>query len=232
VPPTQVKAPLRELDADENLLAVRHALALAPGDFALSFAAAGDQPLAMLEFVQNVVVVDSEPTKLRYLRGQADVLAAGDYLSFLRPDLLVKADPSLAAEWDDLGPGEPAFEQKRQYFSLKRLTAIRQNLGRLIIAGETVTIGEALQLFPFNKAYLTKLHGYSKADLAEHSLLTVCARLLQPNGLAYVSNVAARPDFSKFMRHLGLAVEEHLTAVARALEPKWQPTVFRKTELI
>lgn len=231
MPQTKAKAPLEILATAENVLAVRHGLALQAGDIALSVAGSGDLPLAMLELVSNVVVIDAEPLNLRYLRLQVEALGAGDYLGFLRPDMLVKADPILAFEGNGSAQDELAFDLRRQYFTLKRLTGIRQNLNRLVMAGETVTVGEALELLPFNKAYLTKTGGYSKADFAEYSLLSVCAKIIQPDGLIYVSNGAGHRDFLKLMRRLGYAFEEHLTAVARALEPKGQPTVFKKTEL-
>jgi hypothetical protein len=220
---------LRYLATNESLLAIRHGLAIGPQDVLLSIAAAGDQAFAMLEFAKKVVVVDSNPKQLRYFEKQVGLLRDRDYLSFLKPQMLLRADPLLGYDVEQLeafnGMG---LAQRRKYFTPLRLDSIRKNLDALIISTDTVL--DALDAHAFNKAYLTNIIGYLDSDFKKGSLLFAGANKIKVGGLVYLSNAVVRPGFMDFMQGLGLEHEKELTAVARALEPNWKPDVFKRVK--
>lgn len=225
--PVDTRPRLRYLATNESLLAIRHGLAVGPQDSILSVAAAGDQAFALLEFAKKVVVVDSNPKQLMYFKRQAGLLRDRDYMSFLRPEVLLRADPDLGYDVGQLEAfNEQGLDQRRKYFTPKRLNAIRLKLDGLVQSEATVL--DALEVHAFNKAYLTNIIGYLDSDFSGGSLLFAGANRIAAGGLVYISNAVVRPEFMDFMARLGLAREDHLTSVARALEPNWKPDVFRR----
>jgi hypothetical protein len=219
---------LRYLATNENLLAIRHGLCAGPQDRVLCIAAAGDQAFALLEHVQKVVVVDMNPRQLDYVEKEIELIRNGDFLSFQKPQVVLKADPRFGFEVELLeGLNEYGLEQRRKYFTHSRLSAIQKKLDRIHVSKDTVL--NSLEGKTFNKAYLTNIIGYQDSDFEEGGLLFSGANKIEVGGLVYISNTAVRPMFIQFMAQLGLEKEDHLTEVARALEPNWKPMVFRRT---
>ncbi len=218
---------LRYLATNENLLAIRHGLALQAEDVVLSIAGAGDQAFAMLEFVAKVVVVDSNPKQLEYLRKQAALISQGDFLTFLNPSVLMKSDPTLGFDVGQLEAfNELGLAQRKKYFSRPRLQAISMAMERLVVSSDSVL--DALQAQSFNKAYLTNIVGYTESDFTKGSLLFAGVNQISIGGLLYISNASKEDDHLEWMRPLGLEREESLTEVAKSLEPNWKPEVYRR----
>jgi len=219
---------LRYLATNESLLAIRHGLCAGPKDRVLSIASAGDQALALLEFVEKVVVVDMNPRQLRYVEREVELILRRDYLSFQKPQVMLRADPQLGFEVELLEAfNDYGLEQRRKYFTHARLNVIREKLDHIHVSKKTVL--DSLEGESFNKAYLTNIIGYQDSDFEEGSLLFAGANKIELGGLVYVSNPAVRPQFMDFMARLGLEKEDHLSEVARALEPNWKPMVFKRT---
>lgn len=218
---------LHYLATNENLLAIRHGLALSPDDEVLSIAGAGDQALSMLEFVKKVVVVDSNPKQLAYLTKQASLISQGDFLSFLKPDILLKSDDALGFDVGQLEAfNELGLAQRKKYFTRTRLHTIQAAIDHLVISSDSVM--DAFDGHRFNKAYLTNIVGYHDSDFTRGSLLFVGVNHIVPGGLLYISNANKENDYMVQMKTLGLEREEDLTAVARSLEPNWRPDVFKR----
>jgi hypothetical protein len=225
--PADPRPRLRYLATNENLHAIRHGLAVGPGDRVLAVAAGGDQALALLEFAEKVVVVDANPKQLMYVKKLAGLIRGRDYLSFLKPEILLKSDEALGFDVGQLEAfNEEGLAQRRRYFTPARLNSIRLKLDALEISGSTVL--DALDGGAFTKAYLTNIIGYLDSDFTNSSLLFAGANKLCVSGLVYVSNASVRPDFMEWMARLGLEREDRLSSVARALEPNWKPDVFKR----
>src|SRR4051812_9267210 len=89
---------LRYLTTNENLLAIRHGLDVKPHDNILAIAGGGDQAFSLLEFAGKVVILDSNPKQIQYVKRLVELLRKGDFLSFRKPGLLLQSDPELGFE--------------------------------------------------------------------------------------------------------------------------------------
>jgi hypothetical protein len=218
---------LRYLATNENLLAIRHGLAIGPDDDVLAVAAAGDQAFALLEFARSVEVVDANPKQLHYVARQAEFLKHRDFQSFLRPQVLLLSDPVFGYDVEQLAAlNSVGLAQRQRYFTPARLNAIRQKLGDFVLSGSTVL--EAASKRSFDKVYLTNIIGYLDSDFTEGSLLFLGANRLKIGGLVYLANPVGRPTSLARMKKLGFEPDTELTGVARALEPNWKPDVFHR----
>ena len=204
---------------NESLPAIITGLAPTSEDTILAIGGSGDQAFALLEFAEEVRVVDKAPEQISLIRHRRAALEKGNYFEFFSVNKSGYVEHEKNAN-------------RREYYFKKesgRLEKIRQNLENLIVY-EPEDIIEVAQLTEvYSKIYLSNAIGFSRM-LPEKELQKVFNKVsinLPVNGLVYVTN------HNEFMRPYlppALTLDRELSLRARDHETNtsWNPAVYRK----
>ena len=204
------------VETNEKLDSIVAGLDLQPTDRVLSICGSGDQPLAILEQVSEVVAVDIVDTQFHYTKKRVEYLKKGEMVFFFNPLMPIedKLWKRVIGKSEIVGDFVECIES-RKYFTDARLEKLRSKLKRLIFLQEDIF---NVDMGIFDKAYLSNAHHTTNDSKLSFSI--------KQNGLVYV----ATNQYEKEMLQQGFLRDTQLTALAvgDASPYDWSPVVYRK----
>jgi len=235
----------------ENLKAIMAGLDICKSDRILAVGGSGDQPLAFLEKAGEVVVVDSNPAQIDYIRARARLLMNGNYTSFLEVSAEGSNDPWLKGYCRYC---VPELRRRNDYFgSDNRLIRIRENIDKLQIC-EPGNLFDIIRMQGiFSKIYLSNIYNYVPTntnigaisrffnDLTKVLIvdpnLSLVSEHLGERGLVYFSE-RLRGSLGDYRIPANLALDQKHTELAEGSESEnsingktsksWYPRVYYK----
>jgi len=232
---------------NESLESIVKSLSPSKTDSVLSVGGSGDQAFALAELAGRVVVCDTEPLQVSFIRERIIHLRNGNYQGFYGkfipwqrkdcPESLIQDSPKgyvkslLQSENERL---QKSFARRNDYFRQNdRIMRIRQNVDNIVV-DDPKSIGK----YPFtscpeqfNIIYLSNVLGYYTSHDIEtiRQELMYLSRILKQYGLIYVTNFSSLGSESSCVPS-SLRIEEHRTEIALShyKQPNWKPSVLRR----
>ncbi|MFH1064896.1 MAG: hypothetical protein V1734_00105 [Nanoarchaeota archaeon] len=219
------QAKLGYIATNESLDSIIVGMMLDRRDKVLAILGSGDQAFAMLEYGCSVIAVDCNAKQRRLAETRVEMLAGGDTHGFL---YYAGCEENLVDDSDMMHR-----DARNEYFMRAgKLGKIRRNLSNLKIRKEDIfNVREK----GFTKIYLSNalvLYGTCIGrDDYWNKCLKAMVRLLEPEGLLYISNSHCIDDILAYSRkeEKTLRLEKELTKKCRQFDTgEWTPGVYRK----